>query len=266
MNSESPAAELLRRGGVPVQPSIERSVATLARCAAAADSTGVPDLPAPAAPVTETGYEAMRSLLAEAGVEFAEAVTVADSSQALAAAERLGYPVVVKALGLLHKSDSGGVVLDVGDAGALVTAVDALVERLEPDSLSVERMAPLAEGVELIAGARWDPRFGPIALVGLGGVYTETLADVRLGLAPLSPEAAERLLRGLRGAPLLLGARGRPPVDLRAAAEAVAAISRVAAGHPELTELEVNPLLALPQGALALDARGVQRAREDSNL
>jgi acetate---CoA ligase (ADP-forming) len=265
MNADSPAAGLLCRGGVPVQPAIERSVATLARRAAAGDAAGVPDLPAPAAPVTDTGYEAVRSLLAEAGVEFAEAVTVADSSEALAAAERLGHPVVVKALGLLHKSDSGGVVPDVGDATALATAVDGLVERLAPDSLSVERMAPLAEGVELIAGARWDPRFGPIALVGLGGVFTETLADVRLGLAPLNAEAAERLLRRLCGAALLLGARGRAPVDLRAAAEAVAAISRVAAEHPELTELEVNPLLALPEGTLALDARAVQRARVDSS-
>jgi acetate---CoA ligase (ADP-forming) len=78
-----------------------------------------------------------------------------------------------------------------------------------------------------------------------------------MGLAPLSSVAAERLLRGLRGADLLLGARGRPPVDLGAAAEAVAAVSRVAAEHPELAELEVNPLLALPEGALALDARAL---------
>jgi acyl-CoA synthetase (NDP forming) len=261
MNSESAAAELLRRGGVPVQPAIERSVATLARCAAVADPAGVPALPAPAASVTDTGYEAMRSLLAGAGVEFAEAVTVADSSEALAAAERLGYPVVVKALGLLHKSDAGGVLLDLGDPEALATAVDALVERLAPDSLSVERMAPLADGMELIAGARWDPRFGPIALVGLGGIHTETLADVRMGLAPLSPDAAERLLRDLRGAALLLGARGRPALDLCAAAETVAALSRVAAEHPELMELEINPLLVLPEGALALDARGLLSAR-----
>jgi hypothetical protein len=129
--------------------------------------------------------------------------------------------------------------------------------RLAPPALSVEAMAPLADGVELIAGARWDARFGPVVLVGLGGVHTETFGDVRLALAPLDAESAEALLRSLRSAPLLLGARGRAPVDLAAAAEAVAALSRVAAAHPELAELEVNPLLATPAGAVALDARGV---------
>jgi hypothetical protein len=118
-------------------------------------------------------------------------------------------------------------------------------------------MAPLTGGVELIAGARWEPRFGPLVLVGLGGVFTETLDDVAVALAPVGTAEAEAMLRSLRGAPLLLGARGRPPVDVRACAEAVAALSRVAAAHPELTELEVNPLLALPSGALALDARAV---------
>jgi acyl-CoA synthetase (NDP forming) len=257
MNAESPAADVLRRRGVPVQPAIERAVATLARFAGAAAPVGVPALPPPAAAAGDTSYTAMRALLADEGVPFVDAVTVAGAQQALVAAERLGYPVVVKALGLLHKSDVGGVVLDVRDSAALAVAVEDLVERLAPAGLSVERMAPLHEGVELIAGARWDPRFGPIALVGLGGIHTETLADVRMGLAPLTPHAAERLLRGLRGAQLLLGARGRAPVDLRAAAEAVAALSRVAAEHPELAELEVNPLLALPEGALALDARAL---------
>jgi hypothetical protein len=114
-------------------------------------------------------------------------------------------------------------------------------------------MAPLAEGVELIVGARWERRFGPLVLVGLGGIHAETLRDVQVALAPVDAATAEELLRGLRGAPLLSGARGRPAVDMAACAEAVAALSRVAAAHPELAELEVNPLLALP----ALDARAV---------
>ena len=118
-------------------------------------------------------------------------------------------------------------------------------------------MAPLADGVELIAGTRWEPRLGPLVMVGLGGIHAETLRDVRVALAPVDAEGAEALLRSLRGAPLLLGARGRPALDVRACAEAVAALSRVAAAHPELAELEVNPLLALPEGALALDARAV---------
>jgi acyl-CoA synthetase (NDP forming) len=261
MNADSPAAELLRRGGVPVQPAIERSVATLARLAEPAGATGIPAVPDPADPARDTGYAAVRELLAAGGVGFVEAVTVTGAEEAVAAADGLGYPVVVKALGLLHKSDAGGVVLDVRDSAAVAAAARDLSDRLAPEALSVERMAPVGDGVELLAGARWDPRFGPVALVGLGGIHAETLADVRVGLAPLSADAAERLLLGLRGADLLLGARGRPPVDLGAAAEAVAALSRVAAEHPELAELEVNPLLATPTGAIALDARAVRAGR-----
>jgi hypothetical protein len=207
--------------------------------------------------VTDAGYAAIRSVLSAGGVPFAAAETVADADAAVAAAGRVGFPVVLKALGVLHKSDAGGVVLGLRDAAALRAAVADVQGRLDPPALSVEAMAPLADGVELIAGARWDARFGPVVLVGLGGVHTETLGDVRLALGPLDAAGAEALLRSLRSAPLLLGARGRPPVDLAACAAAIAALSRVAAAHPELAELEVNPLLATPAGALALDARAV---------
>jgi len=111
--------------------------------------------------------------------------------------------------------------------------------------------------IELIAGCRRDPRFGPVLLVGLGGILAEVLRDTAVALAPAEPALIEELLLGLRGAALLTGARGRPPLDVRAAAEACAAISRVAAEHPELDELEVNPLLVTPTGAIGLDARVV---------
>jgi hypothetical protein len=120
---------------------------------------------------------------------------------------------------------------------------------------SVERMAPVHDGIELIAGTRRDPRFGPIVLVGLGGVYAEVLNDVAVALAPVDPSDARELLLSLRGAPLLTGARGRPPLDLRAAAEAVAALSRLAAARPDLDSLEINPLLVTPTATVALDAR-----------
>jgi acetate---CoA ligase (ADP-forming) len=120
-------------------------------------------------------------------------------------------------------------------------------------------MAPLDEGVELLVGARWDARFGPVALVGTGGVFTEVLRDVAVALAPVDEAMARELLLSLRAAPLLMGARGRPPVDLDAACSAVAALSRVAAAHPEIGEIEVNPILALPECAVGLDARIVLR-------
>ncbi len=119
-------------------------------------------------------------------------------------------------------------------------------------------MAPVAEGVELLIGARWDARFGPVALVGAGGVYTEVLRDTAVALAPVTEAQAESMLRSLRVSPLLLGERGRPSLNLAAAAHALAALSGVAAAHPELAELEINPLLVTPAEAIALDARFVR--------
>src|SRR5262249_20875135 len=114
-----------------------------------------------------------------------------------------------------------------------------------------------ADGVELLLGVRWDERFGPIALAGLGGIYTEVIADVAVALAPVNEEQAIELLAGLRAWPLLRGARGRPALDVDGAARALAALSAVAAAHPEIRELEINPLLVLSDGVLALDARAV---------
>jgi acyl-CoA synthetase (NDP forming) len=252
-------ADLLRRRGVPVYRSIERAVTVLARLAGASGrpDAGVPALPPPAAPIAGAGYSEARDLLAAAGVPFAPARTVATPDEAAAAAAELGYPVALKALGLLHKSDAGGVVLGLPDETALRRAAADLRERLRPSALSVERMAAIGEGVELLVGARWDRRFGPVVLVGLGGLFTEILSDVAVALAPVGAAEAEGLLLSLRAAPLLRGARGRPPLDVPAAADAVERLSRVAASHPEIAEIEVNPLLVSPEGAVGLDARVV---------
>jgi acetate---CoA ligase (ADP-forming) len=189
--------------------------------------------------------------------------TVTSPAEATDAALEIGYPVAVKALGLVHKSDAGGVVLGLRDEAALSRALDELRTRLRPPAFSIERMAPLGEGVELLVGARWDRRFGPVVLVGLGGVYTEILRDVAVALAPVDAPEAERLLLSLQAAPLLRGARGRPPPDTVAAAEAIVRLSRVAASHPEVAEIEVNPLLVTADGALGLDARIVPASPED---
>ena len=255
MHPETPAADLLRRRGVPVLGSIERAVAVCARLASLQEGHGVPALPPAAAPVDGSGYEDARRLLADAGVPFAAARTVASAAEAAVAAAELGYPVALKALGPLHKSDAGGVALGLAGAAPLVAAFEDMRARLAPPAFSVEAMAPVAAGVELLIGARWDARFGPVALAGLGGLYTEVLRDVSVALAPVDEERARAMILSLRGAPLLQGARGRPPMDVGAAANALAALSRAAAEHPEIAALEVNPLLALPEGALGLDAR-----------
>jgi acyl-CoA synthetase (NDP forming) len=118
-------------------------------------------------------------------------------------------------------------------------------------------MAPVDDGVELIVGVKRDRRFGAVVLVGMGGVYAEILDDVAVALAPIGEEEAERLVRSLRGAPLLEGARGRPPLDVPAAARAVAAVSRATAACPAVAELDLNPLLVLRDRVLGLDARVV---------
>jgi acetate---CoA ligase (ADP-forming) len=262
MYAEGPPAHALRRRGVPVYPTIERAVGVLARLAdhAESDVRGVPELPAPAEPIAGATYMDARALLAAGGVAFAPGRVVSTAGEAVAAASEIGYPVVLKALGgALHKSDVGGVALRLRDERAVAAAYTDLAKRLAPSAVAVERMAPLDEGAELLVGVRWDPRFGPVALVGLGGVFTEVLRDVAVALAPLDEATARELLLSLRAAPLLRGARGRPPVDLDAAASAAAALSRVAAAHPEIAEIEVNPLLALPRGAVGLDARIVPR-------
>src|SRR5207244_1275006 len=143
----------------------------------------------------------------------------------------------------------------IADAEALVWEWGDMQQLLVPPECSIEAMAPLSEGVELIVGARRDARFGPVAVVGLGGIYAELLEDIAVGLAPLDQEGAERLLRSLRGAALLEGARGRPPLDIAAAAGAAVALSQLAAARPDIAEIEINPLLVTPRGVLGLDAR-----------
>src|SRR6476469_4969612 len=216
MYAESSTAAVLRAGGVPVYPRIESAVAALAALLPRSPASGAPELPRPRTLPALDGYFGARSLLETAGFEFAAARSVASAGDVEAAAAELGYPVVLKALGTLHKSDVGGVVVGIAEVDELRAAVDDMRRRLDPPGFSVERMAPVGDGVELIIGVGRDPRFGPVAAIGLGGIYTEFFGDVAVGLAPLGVDEAERMLLSLRGAPLLVGARGRPPCDIHA--------------------------------------------------
>jgi acyl-CoA synthetase (NDP forming) len=253
---EEPLA-LLRSGGVPVYADVEAAAFVLARLIrrALGPPAGLPELPSPSAGPAAEGYWAARSLLEAAGVWVVPARKVRDLDEARRAAHELGYPVVLKAAALEHKSDAGGVVLDLGDDAALERAATDLWWRLGPEALSVESMIATQNSVELLVGARRDPRFGAVAVVGLGGIYAEVLSDVAVALAPVDEDGAVRLIRSLQGASLLLGTRGRPPLDVEMAARTLAAISKVAAGYPEISEIEVNPLLVCRSGAYALDAR-----------
>lgn len=256
MYPHGPAATALREAGVPVYESVDRCADALRRLVLAGGQppAGVPDLPPAVSPTASVDYEAARALLSDGGISFIAQRTVTSAAQAVEAARELGYPLVLKALGGLHKSDGGGVALGIADDEQLECTLADFATRLAPPRFSLERMAPLADGLELLIGARWDSRFGPVALAGSGGIYAEVLRDTTVALAPVTEAHARTMLDALRCAPLLQGARGRAPLEAAAAAAALAALSRIAATHPELAELEINPLLVLPAGALALDA------------
>ena len=252
---DAPACTILRDGAMPVYAAIEDAVGALAAVTVSATVSTMTPMPAAGTPIGATGYTTCRNTFAASGIVFVRAIEAHSVLQVSAAADELRAPYVLKALGLLHKSDAGGVVMGLESREALLAAHARLVATLDPPAFSVEEMADLTDGVELIVGARWDARFGPTVLVGMGGTATEVLRDIAVALAPIDEAEATRMLRRLRTAPLLDAHRGRPAVDIAAAARVVARLSEFAATHPEVAELEINPLLVTPSGATALDAR-----------
>ncbi len=261
MYPASPSIRALRSRRVPVYADIHAAVHVLARLAEHSEQTpwGVPAMPQPASHAqVPDGYFEARDLMATAGIEFVKARQVTQLVEAKAAAKEIGYPVVLKALGSSRKSDKGGVRLSLAGEADLKTAFAEMTSRLKPPAFSIERMAALTDGVELIVGVRRDPSFGPVVVVGMGGVYAEVLQDVAVALAPITQKVAEDLIRSLRGAPLLLGARGHPALDIEAAARAAVALSSLGAERPDIAEMEINPILVAKVGVLALDARIVR--------
>ncbi len=202
-----------------------------------------------------------KKLLATLGIPVPAGRMVVSLEEARQAAEALGYPVVLKAQSadLPHKTDAGAVILGIGDERSLERAWRRLrdnVERARPglklEGVLVEQMA--SSGLEMVLGARRDPAWGPVLLVGLGGIWIEALNDVRL-MAPDLPEAriAQELQR-LRGAGVLAGLRGAEPADIASVARAAARLGALVRARPEVDEVDINPLVVYPQGVLALDA------------
>jgi succinyl-CoA synthetase beta subunit len=208
------------------------------------------------------GYFEARGVMATAGVPFVEARLAKTPADAKAAAKEIGYPVVLKALGSSHKSDTGGVRLGIESEADLTSALKEMTARLKPPAFSVEQMAGGADGVELIIGVRRDASFGPVVVVGMGGVHAEVLQDVAVALAPMTQKVAEDLIRSLRGAPLMVGTRGHAALDVGAAASAAVALSRLGAEHTDFSEIEINPILVMRKGVVALDARIIPARNE----
>ncbi len=184
--------------------------------------------------------------------------------EAVAAAEALGYPVVIKILSpqILHKTEVGGVRVGIQTPAELRKAREQMfqeVPRRAPEAkvegVLVEAMAP--PGLEVILGGIRDPQFGPAVLFGLGGIHVELLQDVAYALAPLTMEEAQVLLRQIKGYPLLSGFRGAPPLDTAWLAEALVRLGEALETFPLVKEIDLNPVLVYPTGAMIVDARVV---------
>lgn len=257
----------LRALGVPYFPSPDRTYRALARLAAAAARDFGRAEPRPVPPVdTPSGvmpeYRA-KELLATIGIPFPAGGFTTEPDEAVAHADRLGYPVALKAqaAALSHKSDAGGVILNLADAAAVRAAWGQLYANigrhapgLRLDGVLVEKMGQ--RGTELIVGARNDPEWGPVILVGFGGVQAEILQDVRLLPPDLPHDAILAELRRLKSGALLDGWRGAPALDVEAVAEIVSALGGLLLAAPNIREIDLNPVVLYPrgQGAVALDA------------
>lgn len=190
------------------------------------------------------------------GIRTIPTVTADSPEEAVADASALGFPVALKVVaeGVVHKSDAGGVCLGLATTSEVeVAAADLLARFGKGASLVVQPMAPV--GVELIAGLYEDADFGPVVMFGLGGTLTELLGDHVLSLTPLSHDEALDMIDSIRAAPLLKGYRGRPAVARDLLADLLCRIGRLADDLPEIAEVDLNPLVATPDGYLVLDAR-----------
>jgi acetyltransferase len=200
------------------------------------------------------GAVAARELLVEAGIPVIATVRCRSAETAVAAAGRVGYPVVAKVdhPELTHKSDVGGVRLGLADEVAVREAVADLLGLAEGAGVLLQRQH---EGVELLVGGLRDPEFGPVVMAGLGGVLVETWRDVQLAVAPVDEAEAVGLLRSLRGAAIFGGLRGHPAIDLGPVAGVIVRVGELIANHPQISELDLNPVLATESGCVAVDWR-----------
>jgi acyl-CoA synthetase (NDP forming) len=203
-----------------------------------------------------------KQLLAGAGIPVVETKLATSRDEAVALAGELGYPVALKVASaqIAHKSDVGGVKLGLASAGEVAAAYDAILQAANaaaPDAtvggVSVQRMAE--PGIEVIAGMTTDPQFGPVLMFGLGGVLVEVLKDVAFRIVPIAARDARQMVREIKGFPVLQGYRGQEPADLEALEQLLLKLSAFIEAHPELAELDLNPVFAYAKGAVAVDAR-----------
>ena len=262
---DQPLATRLRASGIPVLEGTRSGLRALGHLLAQADPACPATAPVDArrqqewsARLTSGSVDAL-ALLADYGVPVAPSELAGSADAARAAAERLGYPVVLKTgrPDLHHKVDVAGVRLGLADAPAVQAAYADLAARLGPAVL-VQRQVP--DGIEIALGVWRDPHLGPLVLIAPGGTLVELLDERAVALPPVSPETARRLLARLKVNTLLTGHRGSPPLDIDALVAAIVAVSQLAHELGDhLEALDVNPLIVGTHGAIAVDALVVPR-------
>jgi len=256
-----PNADLLQSGGVPCFEWPERTARALGHAARYREARARVRWSVQAKARARTRLPlgwldavAGAQVLADAGIPLVAGKTCTNADEAMAAAEDLGYPVVAKVLhpAIVHKTEAGGIRTGLCDGQAVQMAATELLALAPGAAVLVQRQAT---GIEVVVGGLRDPQFGPVVVVGLGGIFVEVIDDVALCLAPIDDEDARRLLIGLRGYPLLTGTRGTRPVDLDALAAVIRAVGDLLVAAPEIAELDLNPVLATDGGCVAVDWR-----------
>ena len=203
-----------------------------------------------------------KAALGDSGVPVTATTLAQTREEAAAQAEAMGYPVALKVVSpnVAHKSDVGGVVLGLESHNDVAEGYDEIIRSVQAaqpsaviEGVSVQEMA--SPGVEVIVGMTTDPQFGPVMMFGLGGIMVEVLGDVAFRLAPLGEGDARDMIDEIQGRQVLDGVRGQPPVDIAAIEAMLDRVSEFAAARPEVAELDLNPVIASPEGAIAVDAR-----------
>jgi acyl-CoA synthetase (NDP forming) len=205
-----------------------------------------------------------KELLSEAGVPVVETKLAHSADEAALFAQQLGFPVALKIVSpdIVHKSDIGGVKLDLGTPQAVQEAYEQIMDAVRSNApqarvtgVSVQAMA--APGVEVVIGMSTDPTFGPVLMFGIGGILVELLKDVSFRVVPLLPRDAKEMVREIKAYPLLEGYRGQGPVKVSVLEELLLKMSSFVENRPEIKEIDLNPIRAYEDGVLAVDARVV---------
>ena len=220
-----------------------------------AENTGLQGNSAPPSQGGERGWVSpsiVHELLSAAGIPTVPEFVSDKKEEVLAFAEKTGFPVVAKVVGPVHKSDVGGVALNIRSKEVLSAEFDRMMQIPDATAVMVQKMI---RGTELFIGAKYEPRFGHVVLCGLGGIFVEVLKDVSSGLAPLTYEEAYSMIRSLRGYKILKGTRGQKGINERKYAEIIVRLSTLLRFATEIKEMDINPLLADEQDVIAVDAR-----------